>query len=78
MKQLDLWQSEVDALPWGGRSPRALTRGFAVSIFKARAVKGRPQLRWDDQLDFFAAPDEGPLYQGAPSLLPLLQEEDDA
>ena len=22
--QLDLWQDEVDALPWGGRSPRLL------------------------------------------------------
>ena len=24
--QLDLWQDEVDALPWGGRSPRSLVR----------------------------------------------------
>ncbi len=24
--QLDLWQVEVDALPWGGRSPRLLVK----------------------------------------------------
>ena len=26
MAQLDLWQDEVDALPWGGRSPRLLAQ----------------------------------------------------
>ncbi len=26
MAQLDLWADEVAALPWGGRSPRALAR----------------------------------------------------
>ncbi len=24
--QLDLWQAEVDALPWGGQSPRSLAQ----------------------------------------------------
>ena len=24
--QLDLWQAEVDALPWGGRTPRELAK----------------------------------------------------
>ena len=33
--QLDLWQDEVDALPWGGRSPRLL----AAQIVSERMAK---------------------------------------
>ena len=31
-EQLDLWADEVDALPWGGRSPRLL----AIQIVRER------------------------------------------
>ncbi len=33
--QLDLWQEELDALPWSGRSPRALTSD-QMSLFLLR------------------------------------------
>ena len=37
-EQLDLWQDEVDALPWGGRSPRLLASQI-VSERLARFVE---------------------------------------
>ena len=51
--QLDFWQEELDALPWSGRSPRALTRGHLSFIFKARAAK-------DER--FFVDPGQGDLF----------------
>ena len=70
--QLDLWQAELDALPWQGQSPRALTR-------VAKALFLRPEPQKDDR--FFADPDQTDLFHaakkgpraslGAPTLLPL-------
>ena len=78
MKQLDLWQAEVDALPWGGRSPRSLTRGARALFLRREPEKDARKLVTAIQIDFFTAPIKGPLYEGAPLLIPLLQEEDDA
>ncbi len=72
MAQLDLWQAELDALPWQGRRPRDLTRG-------ARALFLRREPQKDDR--FFVDPDQLEIwvrggnalrfvYRGAP----LLQE----
>ena len=71
-RQLDLWQPELDALPWGGRSPRVLTKAYSRFIFQTRVSE-------DDR--FFADPDQllfsledvettAP-YTGAVPLLPL-------
>ena len=49
MAQLDLWQADLDDLPWQGQSPRALTR-----IAKALFLRRKPQK--DDS--FFADPDQ--------------------
>ena len=36
--QFDLWQLEVDALPWGGRSPRAVVQRSVAERVSARAA----------------------------------------
>ena len=62
-------------LPWGGRSPRVLTRGHSFSIFKAQAAKRTTDFDNDEQLELWPEPaEEGPevlVYFGAPSLLPV-------
>ena len=73
--QLDLWQHQLDEaadLPWGGRSPRALTR-VQLSVFLRREPQKDDRFFVDlDQLDLFhAAKKRPPRYEGAPSLLPL-------
>jgi len=75
--QLDLWREELDALPWQGRSPRALTRASKALFFRREPQK-------DDS--FFVDPNQGGLfhvaikglrmYSGAPSLLPLPRRGD--
>ena len=70
--QLDLFDDVVRS-PWGGRSPRGLTRAARSLIFKAGAAKKHERFVLDpQQYDLF---DEGfirPLYyRGAPTLLPL-------
>jgi len=34
--QLDLWQGEVDALPWGGRRPRELAKEIVSERLRSR------------------------------------------
>jgi len=69
--QLDLWQGELDALPWQGRSPRVLTRGHLGLIFKARAVKSVSEFVDPLQLELRLTTKKAPwVYRGAP----LLQE----
>ena len=69
--QLDFWQEELEALPWSGVSPRALTRASKALVFKRERQK-------DDR--FFVDPDQLAIvwrrqkkapwaYQGAPLLL---------
>ena len=52
--QLDFWQEELDALPWSGRSPRALTRVGLGLIFKARAAEGERFFADPNQCGLFA------------------------
>ncbi len=61
-------------IPWDGRSPRALTSGYARFTFRAQAVKNTSGDIDSDQYDLFEARVEGPppdLWEGAPTLLPL-------
>ena len=54
--QLDLPFREFREEPWGGRSPRALTRGHLGLIFKARAVESASAVFVDPrQFDLFDA-----------------------
>jgi len=60
-------------LPWGGRSPRGLTKARERFIFKARAEKSVSDfVRDEGQYDLWLPMTKVPWkYQGAPSLLPL-------
>jgi len=74
LSQLDLWPKEVVAiskLPWGGRSPRALTRGHLGVILKAQAEKSVSDFVDPDQLEIWVPVKRAPRYAGAPTLLPL-------
>ncbi len=74
--QLEMFGLEVPArvrVPWGGVSPRDLTREGIRRIFQARRKKGRPECISPGQLDMFDQMDvKAPRsYRGAPLLLPL-------
>ncbi len=59
-------------LPWSGRSPRALTKGYKRFILEAQATKGCPPFRDPDQFDLWLAAKKAPrVYRGAPLLLPF-------
>ncbi len=74
-EQLDLWEADVRAMPWRGRSPRALTRGNKALFLSREAQKHERFFVDPAQSDMFlAAKREPPRYEGAPSLLPLPQE----
>ncbi len=70
--QLDLWQDEVDAMPWGGVSPRALTKASKV-LYSRREPEQPERFIVDlDQIDLFPeAIRLPPPSGGAPTLLPL-------
>ncbi len=56
--------------PWGGASPRALTKGFKSRILKAQAVKSASGCDGFVQGEFWATGQKGPfVYEGAPLLL---------
>jgi len=63
---------ELDA-PWGGQSPRVLTRGHLVVIFKPRGGKSVSDFVDPAQIDMFPEASDGPPHQyaGAPCLVPL-------
>ena len=71
--QLDLWEAELNAQPWGGRSPRALTAGYARFTLKAQAVKSvGADFVDEDQHDLWLPIKNAPWkYQGAPLLKEL-------
>jgi len=59
-------------LPWGGRSPRALTRGYERFILKAQAKKSVRDSVDPNQYDLWLSTKKAPwLYQGAPLLQDL-------
>jgi len=57
----------LSALPWGGRSPRALTAGYKRLIFEARAAEKLSDSVDPDQYDLFTK--AAPRYLGAPLLI---------
>ncbi len=63
-------------IPWGGRSPRGLTAGYAQFTLKARAEKSASDFVSDEeQYDLWLPIKKAPWeYQGAPSLLPLRED----
>ncbi len=65
----------VDSLPWGGRSPRVLTRGHEVIILKAQAEKSMSAVFEFGQCALWPTAKEPPphIWGGSPSLLPLLE-----
>jgi len=64
-------------LPWGGRSPRALTTSYKRFILKAQAERSMSDFVSDEnQYDLWLPVEKAPwVYQGAPSLLPLDHRE---
>jgi len=72
MAQLDLFGYKA---PWGGRSPRALTRGAKLFSFKARAGAVTCDMKDPLQLELFRmskrAGHRRVVYDGAPLLVPL-------
>jgi len=74
--QLDLWQGELDAQPWGGQSLRALTRVANSFIFKAKPPKDERFFIDPEQLELFVIDTKvSPrIWGGTPSLLPLSKQ----
>ena len=72
MAQLDLWQVELDALPWQGQSPRDLTKA-RKALFLEQARQKDDRLVVDpNQLDLWPSAKKAPrIYRGAPLLLDL-------
>ena len=69
MAQLDLWQAELDGLPWGGQSPRVLTRSYKSLFLRREPQKDDCFFVDPEQLELFPAAITGPpQYEGAPSL----------
>jgi len=69
--QLDLWQRGLDDLPWGGRSPRALTKGRLALFLRREPLKDERFFVDPDQLELFPAAKKRRVSLPAPSLLPL-------
>jgi len=67
--QLDLWQADLERSPWGGKSPRGLTRGHILFILKPKAEKDDCFFVDPDQLDLWPITHRAPRrYLGAPSI----------
>jgi len=67
--QLDLWPAWVGRLPWGGQSPRALTRGAEVLFLRREPQKDARSAVDIFQVDMFSADRKVPfVYEGAPLL----------
>jgi len=71
--QLDLWEAELDALPWRGQSPRALTSAAKALFLRREPQKSERFFADPEQIDLFpAAMEKAPwIYQGAPLLVPF-------
>jgi len=72
-EQLELFLLEdvvaVEYLPWGGRSPRELTKSLEQCIFEAGAGGRMSKLILARTSESHQS--RGPVYDGAPLLLPL-------
>ena len=70
--QVDLWESQLEALPWRGRSPRELTKSRIALFLRREPQKDDCFFVDPDQYDLFRAVIQGrPRYGGAPLLIPL-------
>ncbi len=70
--QLDLWEGELDALPWRGKSPRGLTRGRKLLFFRREPQKSERFFVDPEQYELFPAAKRRPLgetHLGAPLLI---------
>ncbi len=64
--------AEMARVPWGGRSPRGLTRAALGVILKPQGEKSTSEFVSCDQLEFWTTDVECPfVYKGAPLLLEL-------
>ncbi len=74
-EQLELFGAIVirdRAVPWGGSSPRALTRGYKRFTLKAQAAKSVSGFVDPEQYDLWLPMKKAPwIYQGAPLLQDL-------
>jgi len=70
-RQLDLWEAEVAALPWGGQSPRALTRAAKALFLRREPQKDARYVVDPDQSDLWLPAQKSLVYDGAPLLVPL-------
>ncbi len=79
-EQLELCLGDARVcVPWGGKSPRGLTRVNRSSILKAQADKSTSDDGGFGQHEMWPPATRGPrLYEGAPSLLPLPEMRDGA
>ncbi len=67
--QLDLWEAEIDALPWRGVSPRGLTRGYLALFLRRKPQKDARFYLGPEQYKFRLVGEKAPWkYQGAPLL----------
>ncbi len=71
--QLELrLNDEVREIPWGGRSPRELTKIRKLLFLRHTPREYERFFADPDQYDMFAVDQKGPpVYGGAPLLLPL-------
>ncbi len=73
-RQLELGLDDVRLeVPWPGRSPRELTRGFSLLFSRREPQKVRAQISLTDQYDLWLpTPKDGPrVVPGAVPLIPL-------
>jgi len=69
--QLRLDLPGVCDLPWGGLSPRVLTRGYNLLSLRPEPPAVSAVVQDPDQLELFEAVAEVERSEGAPTLLPL-------
>jgi len=77
--QLELFSPgayEILRIPWGGLSPRALTRGSKVVILKAQAGRSVSAAVLLDLFETDKIRKGARVYSGAPLLFPLLRRND--
>jgi len=70
MAQLDLWQVDLDGLPWQGQSPRGLTKAQKALFLRREPQKDERFFVDPDQVDMWLPAKKAPRkYRGAPLLV---------